>query len=382
MGSRTFLFRAILPIFGFAIFVYLSNQLLRFTGLTFLQTLPILLWILTIVAGIISLPLLFWLDDNRGEKDWHLPFHSFAHLCIGYFSYLLFLVMGRDVLAFICSIFRYYPLPYDLKEATVMLVLPFIFMFLGWLNVRIGPYIHTVRIPYKNLPEEFDGLKILQISDLHIGPGVTKKKIQSIVEKTNEQNPDIIVLTGDIIDYHADRFAEEIHCLSGLKAKYGVYYIMGNHEYFWNYQNTKKAVEKLPSILLLNQTQKINIGDKVLSITGATDPIAQYFGLTPPDYDILDKQAVGADFKIILCHQPNQVEKVRTLSFDLQLSGHTHSGQFIPWSLMIRLFQKYPRGVYNLGKIKLFVCQGTGFWGPPDRFGTYSEISEIFLTKA
>jgi uncharacterized protein len=382
MGSRSFLFKAILPVFGFSIYIYLSHQILRFAGLNFFQILPVLIWLLVIVGGIISLPLLFWMDDSRGEKEWHIAFHSFAHLCIGYFSYLFFFVISRDVFSFVCSIFDFYPLTYDLNEAIAILSLPFICMALGWLNVQLGPYLHTVEIKFANLPAQFDGLKLLQISDLHIGPGTTKRKIQSIVEKTNRQNPDFIFLTGDIIDYHPDKFSEEIFALTKLKAKYGVYYIMGNHEYFWNFERTKKHIEKLNFNFLLNQTKKIDIDGKKLSVTGATDPAAQYFGLTVPDYKMLSQQVNESDFKIILCHQPNQVEKVKNFSFDLQLSGHTHRGQFIPWSLIIRLFQKYPSGLYHFEKMKLFVSQGTGFWGPPDRFGTYSEISQIYLRRA
>ncbi len=121
----------------------------------------------------------------------------------------------------------------------------------------------------------------------------------------------------------------------------------------------------------------IQYNGKTISLSGASDPMARFFSLPAPQYEKLNEESSVADFRIILCHQPNQADLVKKFPFHLQLSGHTHRGQFIPWSLMIRIFQKYTGGLFQLNQLKLYVNQGTGFWGPPDRFGTYCEITDI-----
>jgi len=380
MGSRTFIIRTIFPTIALSLFIYISHQIFRFAEIDK----PILLlgitWVLIITIMIIILPMMFWMEETRGEKKWHLLLHEIAHLAMGYFSYLLFLVITRDILAFIFDFISLDLLKYNSNEAAYIIGLPFIFMSLGFLNVKFGPYIKKVKIKIDDIPSEIQGLKIAQISDLHIGPTVTVDRVKKVVEKTNSITADIIVLTGDIIDYHVDHFKNEIQELQNLKAKHGVYFITGNHEYFWNYEKTTEAIRKTGIKLLINETEIIQFNGKKISLSGASDPMARFFTLPMPNYEKLFSESQQSDLRIILCHQPNQADLVKKFPFHLQLSGHTHRGQFIPWSLMIRVFQKYTGGLFTLGKLKLYVNQGTGFWGPPDRFGTYCEITSIELT--
>lgn len=377
MGSRTFIFRTIFPTIALSLFIYISHQLFRFADLPKPLLLAGVCWVLLVTGMMIALPMMFWMSEDRGEKEWHLPVHEITHFFMGYFSYLLFLTLARDILAFFLDLFGSTNFNYSGGEALLILVLPIGFMFLGFLNIQAGPFIKKVKIPFPQIADEIRGFKIAQISDLHIGPGVSVLRMQKVVQKTNSINADIIVLTGDIIDYNTIHFEDEIMELKNLKAKYGVYFIVGNHEYFWNFKKTTEAIQKTGIQHLINETNMIQYNGKTISLSGASDPMARFFSLPAPQYEKLNEESSVADFRIILCHQPNQADLVKKFLFHLQLSGHTHRGQFIPWSLMIRIFQKYTGGLFQLNQLKLYVNQGTGFWGPPDRFGTYCEITDI-----
>jgi len=308
-------------------------------------------------------------------------FQRSGHFCQGYFSYLLSFIFFRDVIAFIGFIAGHELFLYNQPEAEFILLAPPVLMALGRLVVWLGPFTRRVKIYKTNLHEDLEGIQIAQLSDMHIGPGVSRAKIKSIVKKTNELQPDFIVLTGDIVDHLDHWFADEIGDLRQLKAKYGVFYVPGNHEYYWGFHPIIEKIEKLGIPVLLNRNLQIPVGRAMVAVCGVTDLASKYFSLEAPDFSKASLGTNACDFKILLSHQPKTADEAHHFHFDLQLSGHTHGGQFIPWSLMIRLFQKYTTGLFKIGKMQLYVNRGTGYWGPADRLGTYGEISLLELRR-
>lgn len=379
--GRLFFIRVVAPIVFFVFYVYACHQLFRIAALPWAITIPLMLWILAVICFVLIVPAYFWTRPNRGESRLEMALVKACYFCQGYFSYLMTMIIVRDVVGFLSLVFNRYWVTYSGHEAYFILLAPLAFMAAGRVVVETGPFIRKVKIPIAKLAAPLQGLRIVQITDLHIGPGVTLGKIKKVVRKTNQLEPDLVVLTGDIVDHLDKWFKEEINLLATLKSKYGTYYIPGNHEYYWGYDPIVAKIKKIGITVLENENKILKIGKATLAICGVTDLAAKYFSKEEANPGKAIQGAEKCDVKILLAHQPNVIETAKKFDFDVQLSGHTHGGQFIPWSLMIKLFQKYPRGLYNVGKMKLYVSQGTGYWGPADRLGTIPEITEIQLTN-
>ncbi len=252
---------------------------------------------------------------------------------------------------------------------------------LGLIEVLRGARVKDVKIGVSNLPASLKGLKIAHISDLHVGPTVRKGYVEEIVEKTNALMPDLIFVTGDLADGKMDALAEHMNPLSRLSSKHGVYYVTGNHEYYWGVNEFLTSTRELGFIPLVNENKIIDINGAKLMIAGIPDIIGGQFmqGHAP---DLRQAMATNekADFKILLSHRPDIVIDAEPLGYDLQFSGHTHSGQFFPFSLLVPLVHKYYRGLNRHGKMQVYVNQGTGYWGPANRFAIPSEITSIELS--
>jgi len=379
MQKRSFFLRVIGPIFCTIFATYISHQLFRFANFPPLVLLGLVGWVFLFIFSILFMILFFWLNPNYRESKAGIRAQQVGNFAQGYFSYILSFVMFRDIVSFVGFLIGREWFYYNQQEAFFALLIPPILMFLGRLVVWAGPFTRRVKIHQHKLKKDLQELLIVQLSDMHIGPGVSMAKIQGIVEKVNRLEPDIIALTGDIVDHLDHWFNAEISELGKLKAKYGVYYVPGNHEYYWGFHPIIEKIRKLGIKVLLNENHRINIGEASFAVCGVPDIAAKYFSLEAPDFAKAIHGVEDCDFKLLLSHQPKTADEARHFKYDLQLSGHTHGGQFIPWSLMIRLFQKYPTGLFKLGHMKLYVNRGTGYWGPPDRLGTYSEITAMTL---
>jgi predicted MPP superfamily phosphohydrolase len=207
--------------------------------------------------------------------------------------------------------------------------------------------------------------------------------------KLRREKYDILVMTGDIVDCDPVRYLENLWGLKELDAPEGVYYCTGNHEYYWGFEKIRKVFEGTKIQVLQNETASLTRGQDQISITGLPDPVSKYFPKARAfSWDEIPP-AVLPEYRILLAHQPYLADEAVHKGFQLQLSGHTHAGQFFPWNFLILFFQKYSKGLYRIKKNKgekgledlwLYVNQGTGFWGPPTRLGTYGEITIIELT--
>lgn len=252
---------------------------------------------------------------------------------------------------------------------------------IGFFNAVRGPRVRKISWPEDNPPDDLKNLKMAQISDLHIGATVRRRYIQNVVRQTNALDPDFIFITGDLVDADVTSIEKYLDDLRALKARYGVFYVPGNHEYYWDASRILPAIERLGFVPLINEGQKITIGASSVFIAGITDPAAVHFSPEQvPDLQKAAQGSDGADCKILLSHRPDPFTEAEALGFDLQLSGHTHAGQFFPFSVVVRLAHKYYRGLHRHGHLWIYVNPGTGYWGPAHRFAIRSEISLICLT--
>jgi predicted MPP superfamily phosphohydrolase len=233
-----------------------------------------------------------------------------------------------------------------------------------------------VRIP--GLPPALAGLRVVQITDLHIGPLLRKDWVEGVVERARALKPDAVAITGDLVDGTVDELREHVAPLARLsEAPRGVYFSTGNHEY---YSGVDEWLEYLPALgirPLANERVELAPG---LDIAGIHDPTGR--GRYAPD---LARALHGRDSRVpvvLLAHQPRQFREAARSGVALTLSGHTHGGQIWPFSWFVALVQPYIAGLHRRGDAQLYVSRGTGFWGPPMRVFAPAEITLLRLFPA
>ena len=246
----------------------------------------------------------------------------------------------------------------------------------GLIEGRLQPRIESLRIPLKN----FKGrISAVQISDLHIGGLIEENVVRGIVQQINALNPDFIVLTGDIVDAEISRVSKAIEEISKLKAPLGIYFVLGNHEYFHSIEPLMKALKTLKIVVLENACVQIQKGESRLNLAGVYDLFGRRIGALEPNLDkALEKRNPNYPL-VLLAHQPKfALEVEESHNVDLILSGHTHGGQIFPFRFLVKLEQPYLAGLYQHSKTtQIYVNRGTGFWGPPMRILARAEISHF-----
>ena len=257
---------------------------------------------------------------------------------------------------------------------------------LGYLGVglvegRLLPKIESLRIPLKGLKGE---ITAAQISDLHIGGLIEENVVRGIVEQTNALKPDFIVLTGDIVDTEVEKVPKAIDALAELKAPLGVYFILGNHEYFHGIAPLVDALKSKGIILLENTCVQLQKGQTQVNLAGVYDLFGRRINALEPNLEEALKDRNEQNPLILLAHQPKFALEVKEEhNVDLILSGHTHGGQIFPFSLLVRLDQPYLAGLYQHNKrTQIYVNRGTGFWGPPMRILARAEITYFTFVGA
>ena len=235
-----------------------------------------------------------------------------------------------------------------------------------------------VKLP--RLPRALDGLTIVQITDLHVGDLIGQRFLEHVVERCNALKPDLIALTGDLVDGSVKELAPTIATLQRLRSRYGTFFVTGNHEYYSGADAWCDALAKMGMTVLRNRT--VSVGEKGASfdLVGVDDWGAHHYGFKR-GYD-LDAAVAGRDLEraaVLLAHEPAGFDDVPALGLGLQLSGHTHGGQLFPITLAVKLRWHRARGHYALGDSQLYVSRGTGFWGAPMRVGSPPEILKVTL---
>jgi predicted MPP superfamily phosphohydrolase len=251
---------------------------------------------------------------------------------------------------------------------------------LGLIDMVRGPRVKQVAIGFPNLPQSLKNLKIALISDLHVGPTVRRGYVEDVVQKTNQLEADLIFVTGDMTDGKMEELGQHLLPFKNLKSKYGIYYVTGNHEYYWGASEMIELFRSYGFIPLLNENVIVDVDSAKVMIAGITDKVGgQFIPTHAPNIHKANQTSEKVDFKILLSHRPEAFDDAKNLGFNLQCSGHTHAGQFIPFNFLVPLAHKYYKGLNKVGELQLYVSPGTGYWGPVNRFGVPSEISLLKL---
>ncbi|WP_316800260.1 metallophosphoesterase [Pedobacter frigidisoli] len=254
-------------------------------------------------------------------------------------------------------------------------------LMLGYRHAQAGPVIKYVDIPVLNLAPSLQDYTILQISDLHAGPAIDRHYVENVIKKVKNIKVDIIALTGDIADGKFSKYHNRIAPIAELHDKAQVLYIPGNHEYLKDTGEWRSHFERMGFKSLFNSHIVVNHNTAKLLFAGIIDPEVKDVDPTQkPDIQLAMRNAKPADLKILLSHRPDVANEAAAI-FDLQLSGHTHAGQLLPWSLFMKAFKPFAVGLNKCGKMWVYTNPGTGFWGPPIRLGTTSEITVLKLVK-
>ncbi len=241
-----------------------------------------------------------------------------------------------------------------------------------------------VDVTLDKLPRALSGFTIVQISDLHIGLTLGRDWVAEIVRKVNELKPDMIAVTGDLVDGSVDRLKNEVAPLRDLKAPGGVFFVTGNHEYYAGAVEWLKEIERLGMRVLRNERVSVGRGDDTFDLAGIDDYSSR--GMAQGhDGPNLKRALEGRDLSrelVLLAHQPLGVDEAAAGDVGLMLSGHTHGGQIWPITSFVIFRHPYNTGLHRHGaRTQIFVTQGTGYWGPPMRLGTESEIAVIKLAS-
>jgi uncharacterized protein len=254
----------------------------------------------------------------------------------------------------------------------------------GFAGARRRARIVSVEVPLANLPPALQGFLIAQISDVHVGSQIKQKYVEAIVDAVNGLDPDLIAVTGDLVDGTVHDLSRHIAPLGRLSARHGAFLVTGNHEYYSGEPAWTAEFRRLGLRVLLNEHVVVRHGGAPLVVAGVTDYSAHHFDplqRSDPAAALLGAPT-DAGAKILLAHQPRSAAAADTAGFDLQLSGHTHGGQFWPWNLFVRFQQPFTAGLHRLNHLWIYISRGTGYWGPPNRFGAPSEITLLRLVAA
>jgi predicted MPP superfamily phosphohydrolase len=227
------------------------------------------------------------------------------------------------------------------------------------------------------LPPKMDGFSIVQISDVHYGMLQENGRLGEIVTRVNGLQPDLVVITGDLVDEAVSHMEKMALPLASLKSRFGVMAIMGNHEFFAGVERVETIMRQSGIQVLRNEIKLLPGGIQVL---GMDDPtFYRRRGLPLPDLDGLIKRLDPEKPSILLYHQPLHFEEVAASRVGLQLSGHIHGPQFFPMVPVVRLFFSHFRGLCRLQDSYLYVSRGVGTGGPPIRLGSPPELVYIRL---
>ncbi len=251
-------------------------------------------------------------------------------------------------------------------------------MILG-VYIAKNPVIRSYTISVPGTIELSKPLTVVHLTDTHLNELKTVKWWESIVDRTNALKPDVIVLTGDIVDAEPYRLSRFKPGLSRLNARYGVFAVTGNHEFYINTQRFIKMFQECGITVLRNETHCI---PGVACLVGIDDPTGlRMAGKPKPDFEAIHTMLPDHLPVIVLSHQPVYLDDIKRMNANLMLSGHTHNGQIWPFGIFTRMVFRHSYGYRRFGDLHLYVGAGTGIWGPPFRIGTRSEIAVLQITS-
>lgn len=310
---------------------------------------------------------------------------SFAHLVLSAtvgISFLLFVV----AIAYDLSVTVSAKVPLDRERRRFIkvvfdlgvLIAASSYLFRGIADGLKAPAINRVDVRLRDFP--FDDYVIVQLSDVHVGRTIRRGFVEQMVVATNALKPDLIVITGDLVDLPVSRIDDNLDPLLRLEAP--CYFIPGNHEYFHGVEEIAAYLETLNIRPLMNASELIGDEQAGFNLVGINDLVGARMGFMPPDVPAAYASADHDRCHIVLAHQPKSIEIIGDHRCDLMLSGHTHGGQIFPFGLLVMAAQPYLSGLNRHSEdTQVFVSRGTGYWGPPMRILAPSEISYIVINR-
>ena len=345
--------------------------------------------LLLVSAGLVPLALRRRRGKRTPEEIARSDLLAWASLTLmGLFSSLFVLTVIRDAIELVLWLLalvhgpRLDPHLHDVGASAVV-ALALLLTLLGLYNARKPPRVKTVDVPLKDLPTALHGFKIAQISDMHIGPTIKRPAMKYVVSTINRLEVDAVAITGDLVDGNVYELSRHVAPLAGLRSRHGTFFVTGNHEYYSGHLPWIKYLPTLGVRVLLNEHVILLHHNVPIVIAGVTDfNAASYDTSHRTDVALAITGAPRAAVKVLLAHQPRSCTEAEAAGFDLQLSGHTHGGQFLPWNFFVRLQQPFTAGLHRFKTMLLYVSRGTGYWGPPVRLGSPSEITLIRLVTA
>lgn len=300
-------------------------------------------------------------------KRIHRIQRELIYLSLGVVTYIVLSTLARDI---------WFLGTGQLLDRSWVIIATGLLVAAGSLHAYLGPHVKHVKLKVSGLHPDLVGFKIIQLSDLHIGPTIRLPYIKRVVRKTNELSPDLIVMTGDIGDGPMHAYQKDAEGLGELRAEHGVAYVSGNHEHYWGVSDWMKTMEQMGFHVLKNSNYVFRQQGATVSVNGVPDPVSKI------KMQLEELAQTPADFKIILSHRPGIAHKTSELGYHLQLSGHTHGGQFFPWTIVVRFVHEFNKGLARVGEMWVYVNVGTGSWGPRLRLGSTSEITLLELVRA
>lgn len=300
-----------------------------------------------------------------------------------FFFLLVAADLARGAVLLVLSVKRRrVPESFRIAGNPVNLILLALAAVLASIGIFCGTKLPAVRertVVIAGLPEEAEGLTVAVLADLH-ADGVTRRsRVEKIVERTNALKPDLIALVGDFVDGRVEARGRELKPLAALSARYGVFGVPGNHEYYSGYREWVAFLSSLGIEMLCNEHRFLP--ERNVAVSGVTDPAASRMGETPPDVERALAGIPAGALKLLLAHQPKLAPEAAEAGADLQISGHTHGGMVRGVDRLVALFNGgFVSGLYQVGGMTLFLTNGTGIWsGFPIRLGVPSEIALLRL---
>lgn len=337
-----------------------------------------LVLMLLCLGAILSFPLMRSLPQKQAT--------IFAWVIYTWMGMLMLFVLSflaSDILLLIMQAAALFDAKFQIEQVDIKKVTGFVILIVITLatifsiyKARAAMQVKEVVVQIAGMDKELSGFKIAQLTDLHVGPTIKGDFLRKVVAKTNALDADVVVITGDLVDGSVEQLHEHVAELKNLKAKYGVYFVTGNHEYYSGANEWMNYLDSIGIKVLRNELITVNHNGQNIHFAGVHD---YHSGQHNMKLALVNREETTP--VILLAHQPAAVEEAAQLGVDLQISGHTHGGQIWPWKYAVLLQQPYVEGLHRHknGKTQVYISTGTGYWGPPMRLGTSAEISQIML---